>query len=248
MPEQSIGAMLAEARQKAGMTVAQLSEITRIREAIIYAIEREDYTQCEDDFYRRGHVKALAKAVGLDPEATVHQYDQEHGGGPPPIRAAAVFQADRKIRLRERRGPNWTLALGVALAIVVVFGVVRVMGGPDEVQTADTKPIPGQKVPPAPVSKPKVAKPKAPAGVLVLKVKAKRTSYLDIQDSEGRKLFSGMLQAGQTSTWRSTSAVNMLIGDASAVSLQVNGKNVGKLGDRGETVRRSFKPSAPHPG
>src|ERR1044072_61594 len=102
MPEQSTGAMLAAARRSAGLTVAQLSETTRIREAIIYAIERDDFSQCGGDFYARGHVRAVAKAVGLDPVATVHLYDEEHSGAVTPIRAGAGLQAQRKIRIHER--------------------------------------------------------------------------------------------------------------------------------------------------
>lgn len=96
MQEQSIGAMLRAARQTAGLTVAQVSAATRIREAMIHCMEQDDYGQCGGAFYARGHVRAVARAVGLDPEATVHLYDQQYGGPPQPMPASAVFQADRK--------------------------------------------------------------------------------------------------------------------------------------------------------
>ncbi|WP_113701644.1 helix-turn-helix domain-containing protein [Nonomuraea lactucae] len=245
MEEQSIGARLAAARSAAGMTVAQLSAVTRIREALIYAIERDDFSQCGGDFYERGHIKALAKAVGLDPEAMVHLYDEQHGGAPPPVRAAAVFQADRKIKLSERRGPNWTMALGVALAIVVVFGVARVMGGtPEKVRSAGVQQA--SAVPSAPAQG--AARGKAASrvkGQVVVKVTADRAAYLNVRDAEGHRLFAGTLEAGKSSTWRAPKRINLLIGDGSAVSLQVNGKNLGRPGGSGEVVRRSFGPPKP---
>jgi cytoskeletal protein RodZ len=252
VPEQSTGGMLAAARKSAGLTVAQLSDTTRIREAIIHAIERDDFSQCGGDFYVRGHIKAVAKAVGLDPDTTVHFFDEEHGGGPAPVRAAAVFQADRLVKLGERRGPNWTMALGVALAIVMVFGAVRVLGGgtSDEVRTADVQPVPAN----SPITDRPRAKPSHAAGkaaslkdLVVVKIKAKHSSHVTVRDSKGRKLFSGTLRAGKSSTWRAPSRVQLVIDDAGAVSLQVNGKNLGRPGARGETVRRSFGPSAPRP-
>lgn len=253
MPEQSTGAMLAEARRSAGLTVTQLSEATRIREAIIYAIERDDFSQCGGDFYARGHVRAVAKAVGLDPVATVHFYDEEHSGAVTPIRAAAVFQAERKIRINERRGLNWTMALGVALAIVMVFGAVRVLGGgtSDEVRTADSRLVPpnapiAEHAPKASHAKGKTAKDKKGKEVVV-KVKAKRASYLNVRDGKGLNLFSGTLPAGKSSTWKSESGVHLVIGDAGAVSLQVNGKDLGRAGASGEMVTRSFEPSAARP-
>ncbi|MER6577278.1 helix-turn-helix domain-containing protein [Nonomuraea sp. NPDC001023] len=246
MQEQSIGAMLAAARQAAGMTVAQVSAATRIRETIINRIEQDDYDQCGGAFYSRGHVKAIAKVVGLDPEATVHLFDQQYGGPPQPVRAAAVFQADRTLALRERRGPNWTMALGVALAVVVVFGTVRVLGGAsDQVRTADVHAItPKPSVPPnTPITEgPRAAadKGKAGKGMVTLRIEARRTSYVNVRDGQGRMLFAGMLKAGDSSTWRAAEKVSLLLGDAGAVSLQVNGKKVDKLGGRGEMVTRSF--------
>ncbi len=257
MPEQSTGAMLAEARRTAGLTVTQLSEATRIREAIIYAIERDDFSQCGGDFYARGHVRAVAKAVGLDPVATVHFYDEEHSGAATPIRAAAVFQAERKIRINERRGLNWTMALGVALAIVMVFGAVRVLGGgtSDEVRTADSRLVPpnapiGEHAPKASHAKGKKAKDDVKEKkdkMVVVKVKAKRASYLNVRDGKGLNLFTGTLPAGKSSTWKSESGVHLVIGDAGAVSLQVNGKDLGRAGARGEMVTRSFVPSEAQP-
>jgi cytoskeletal protein RodZ len=66
---------LAEARQRAGLTVAQVSERTRIRETVIRGIERDDYARCGGDFYARGHIRGIAKAVGADPGPLVEEYD-----------------------------------------------------------------------------------------------------------------------------------------------------------------------------
>lgn len=245
--------MLAEARREKGLTVGQLSASTRIRETVLYAIERDDFSLCGGDFYARGHVKGIARAVGLDPATMVQLYDDQHGGVPVPIKAAAVFQADRRVKLRERRGPNWTMALGVALAIVVVFGVVRVMGGSPETPTAEIMPassIPSLLPGSTPVVTPGrtqaqsvVRKPE----LVVVRLKAKRNAYVNVRDAKGRKLFAGTVIKGKSSTWRAPTEVNLLIGDAGAVSLQVNGKDLGTPGPRGQTIRRSFGLSAPRP-
>ncbi|MFE3449240.1 helix-turn-helix domain-containing protein [Nonomuraea sp. NPDC059194] len=252
MNEQSIGAKLAEARQTAGLSIGQLSATTRIREALLYAIERDDFSMCGGDFYARGHVRAIAKAVGADPEAMAHLYDAQHGGVSQPLRAAAVFQNFKGLKLRERRGPNWTMALGIALAIVVVFGVVRVMGGPGEVPTADIEPASSApSVPPnasaGPARRTAALSTQKKSDMVVVKVVAKRSSYLNVRDSEGRKLFAGTLKAGKTSTWTAKKTVRMTIHDAGAVSLQVNGKDLGSPGARGELVRRTYGPSAARP-
>ena len=71
----SPGQALAAARHEAGLTVAEVSQKTRIREAIIRSIERDDYSACGGDFYARGHIRAMARAAGADPAPLIREYD-----------------------------------------------------------------------------------------------------------------------------------------------------------------------------
>lgn len=249
MQEQSIGAMLAAARQSSGLTVEQLSRITRIREAIIKAIERDEIAESGSDFYIRGHVRTIAQAVGLDPEAVVHRFDQEHGGAPQPVRAAMVFQAGRALRLNERRGPGWTAALAVALAVVVVFGVVKVLGGAsDQVHTAGGERAAASVPPNSPFTEPPARPPAvAMAGkeTVVLTLEAKRRARVTVRDGRGKELFDGSLKPGRSFTWRARSRIDVWVRDAGAVLAQVNGKELGAMGKRGQKVQRSFGPMKP---
>ncbi|HEX9539668.1 MAG TPA: helix-turn-helix transcriptional regulator [Streptosporangiaceae bacterium] len=75
----SIGEGLAAARRQAGLTITQVSQRTRIRETIIRGMERDDFSACGGDFYARGHIRAIARAAGADPEPLVWEYDSSHG-------------------------------------------------------------------------------------------------------------------------------------------------------------------------
>ena len=68
-----IGETLTVARQRAGLSVAQVSQRTRIRETIIRGIEDDDYSACGGDFYARGHIRAIAKVVGTDSEPLIRR-------------------------------------------------------------------------------------------------------------------------------------------------------------------------------
>ncbi len=74
----SIGETLTVARERAGMSVAQVSERTRIRETIIRGIESDDYAACGGDFYARGHIRAIAKVIGTDSGPLIGEYDTLH--------------------------------------------------------------------------------------------------------------------------------------------------------------------------
>src|SRR5216683_384879 len=113
----SIGDALAEARRQAGLTITQVSQRTCIRETIIRGIERGDYSACGGDFYARGHIRSIARAVGADPDSLVREYDSAHGT-PQAINAADVFEPATPIRIKERRRPNWSLAMILVLAVI----------------------------------------------------------------------------------------------------------------------------------
>ncbi|GDY57127.1 hypothetical protein SVIO_077500 [Streptomyces violaceusniger] len=124
----SIGRALQQARISAGLTVDEVSSSTRVRTPIVRGIEQDDFSRCGGDVYARGHIRVLARAVGLDPESLIAQFDAEHGGRPAPTAPAPLFEAER-IRPEPRR-PNWTAAMVAAIVAVVGFvGFTLVRGG-----------------------------------------------------------------------------------------------------------------------
>jgi cytoskeletal protein RodZ len=79
----SIGGTLAEARRQAGLTVADVSARTRVRQTLIRAIERDEFAPCGGDFYARGHIRAIARTVGVDSRPLISEYDAAHPSGQP---------------------------------------------------------------------------------------------------------------------------------------------------------------------
>jgi cytoskeletal protein RodZ len=243
----SIGDTLAKARQEAGLTVGQVSGRTRIRETVIHAIERDDYTLCGGNFYARGHIRSIARVAGIDPEPLVGEYDDAHGGSPQAIPARQAFEPETPVRIRERRSPNWSAAMAVALLLVVIFGIVRVAtkdGGHKSVQRTAAR----DSARPTPTPTPSRAVAPAPRKEVTVRVKAKRASWLSVRDGKGKELFSGVIRPGQTEEWTAKQRIRLLIGNGGGVRLTVNGKDVGTPGDGGQVVRLSYGPRDPAKG
>jgi cytoskeletal protein RodZ len=80
----SIGEVLAEARRRAGLTVAQVGHQTGISEASITGIEGNDYSACSDDSYARWYIRSIARAVGANPEPLIREY-KTGPPSPPPV-------------------------------------------------------------------------------------------------------------------------------------------------------------------
>ncbi|MBL1085085.1 DUF4115 domain-containing protein [Streptomyces actinomycinicus] len=236
----SVGRALQQARIAAGLTVDEVSSATRVRTAIVHAIEADDFAPCGGAVYARGHIRTLARAVHLDPEPLIERYDAEHGGRPAPTPAAPLFEAER-IR-PERRGPNWTAAMVAAIVVVIGFvGFTAFKGGDDsgdsKSQVAEgAKPSAGKTSSPKP-QKEKPAEPSgepsdsaiaaAPQDKVTVQVSAPDgRSWISAKDHNGRMLFDGLLKKGQSKTFQDSSKINLILGDAGAIELYVNGKKI----------------------
>ena len=127
----SIGEALAEARREAGLTVAQVSQRTRIRQTIIRGIEGDDYSVCGGDFYARGHIRSIAKVVAADPGPLIKEFDTTQRA-PGAVSATSIDElltrsraAERQRWERQRR--NWAVVAGaVTVGLTLLAGAVFV--------------------------------------------------------------------------------------------------------------------------
>jgi hypothetical protein len=207
------------------MTVTQVGQRTCIRETIIRGIERDDFSGCGGDFYARGHIRSIAQAVNIDPEPLIAEYDAVMGA-PKVISAADVFQPVTPVRLRERRRPNWTAAMALALlAVAGVFAYARfsthsahpVADARHHVQTtnANTK---SKQEPKAPVVV--QHRPRA----LVIRITARQNCWVVLTSLKtGRTIFAGMVYAGQSMRWYEKHSVRLEVANPAGVVVSVNG-------------------------
>ncbi|MFG2697990.1 helix-turn-helix domain-containing protein [Kitasatospora sp. NPDC051984] len=253
----SIGRLLARARIDAGLTVDQISTRTRIRVPIVHAVESDDFDRCGGAFYARGHLRLLAREVGLDGEALVARYDAEHGGAAP---AARLFDVG-PVKVTDHRRPNWTAAMVLAIVAVVVligYNLVGSSSSTDNGPGAASAPLPSGVSAPATLEA--SAQPPAPetgAGavaaapadkVTVKLVAGQDKSWVTAKDGSGKSLFSNNLEAGQDQTFTDPKKITLVIGNAGAVHLFVNGKDLGPAGQDGQVVHLTYTPGDPQAG
>ncbi|MFZ4162563.1 RodZ domain-containing protein [Streptomyces griseoincarnatus] len=259
-PSVSVGRALQQARIAAGLTVDDISTATRVRIAIVHAIEQDDFAPCGGDVYARGHIRTLAKAVKLDPAPLLAQYEAQNGGGrPAPTPAAPLFEAER-IR-PERRGPNWTAAMVAAIVVVIGFVGFTMVNGDDEGGASvagDTEPAES----PTPSPTTKTAKPVVPAPdpsdsaiaaapqdkVTVKVVAADAPSWISAKDHNGKVLFAELLKKGEDKTFQDSSKIDLVLGDAGGLDLFVNGKKIEEDWQPGAVERLTYTKGDPQAG
>lgn len=246
------------------MTVEEISAATRVRAPIVQAIERDDFTACGGDVYARGHIRMIAAQVGLDPAPLVAQFDELHGGGPAPTPSAPLFEAER-IR-PDRRRPNWTAAMVAAIVAVAGFAGFTAFNGHGSSDSAADDSAAGQADGPTPAASRPNPSPAASQGATAPdpsnsaiaaaphdKVTVKLSavddkSWVSAKAHNGKTLFDGILGKGQSKTFQDDRQVDLVLGNAGAIELYVNGKKVDDEFKPGQVERLSYTPGDPEVG
>ena len=258
----SLGQTLRAAREEAGMSIEDVSRATRIRGQLIREIEDDRFEACGGAVYARGHIRAIATSLHVDPAEMLAEFDAQTGGvaGPAP---REIFEHE-VLAIPDRKGPNWTAAMAVAAAVALVVALVAVLNpsGPNAnvaspdagFGTPSTSASPAASAPP--VTAPSVAPSNLVAGqidptkVFLRIAIVGDKSWVVVRDGgqNGRPIFQGTLLNGATKDFRADKELYVVLGNAGAVNLVVNGRDLGQPGQLGQVLRTSFFPGDPAAG
>lgn len=84
---------LAQAREGRGLSHRQVADATKVSTRMVSALEAGDVRNLPPGIYRRSLVRAVAREVGLEPEATLRAFLQEFPDDLPPPGCAALAEA-----------------------------------------------------------------------------------------------------------------------------------------------------------
>jgi cytoskeletal protein RodZ len=118
--EASLGKLLANARERRGMSREDVLKETRIPDHYLRMMESNDYSMISDQLYLLPFLRKYALFLQLDPEETAMRFVREvqrADNNPSPVRLAEPLDKGHR---RKRR--NWT-------GIVVVIGLLAVIVG-----------------------------------------------------------------------------------------------------------------------
>jgi cytoskeleton protein RodZ len=245
----SIGAMVAEAREAADLSIAEVSERTRIRKTVIDFMEHDDFSHCGGDIYAKGHLRAIGTAVGADASGWVAEYNRQFGAPPPT--ATEVFETETSPPVRIRRGVNWSAIMALALVVAVGLVVVQITTSSDDptreqTTVADPDPTPTDN----PSSEPtddsnQVAEAEPDQVVVRITVLPGQRSWVSVTRSDGTLAWEGTLESAQSRTFRDDKKLSVVAGCASGVELTVNGQNIGTPGATCGIQSVNFTPKDP---
>lgn len=190
----TVGERLRAAREEKGLSLEEVAARTRIPRRHLESLEQSDWERLPAPTYSIGFAKSYASAVDLDRSEVAEQLRSELGGTGASTATAEVFEAADPARTMPR-----SLVLAAIAAVILVVLVMTWLSNrslrDDNVSNApETTPSTAQ-APAPPTNNAPVPAQQVASGPVVLTATA--PAWLRVTD-EGKKLFEGTLQPGQT--------------------------------------------------
>ncbi|MDR1607684.1 MAG: helix-turn-helix domain-containing protein [Deltaproteobacteria bacterium] len=246
---ESLGQLITNEREKAGLTRNDMASITRIAIDQIAKMEQGQFSNLPP-VYARGFLKTLAGAMNLEPEVFLGEYRRLSGNKEEsPSRPLQNKYVERDII--DEGGQGLTITAIIVLLILGV-GVIFFFINPsfhkfvtDKLPFLDSepatatpsaslaKPAPSPAARPATTPKPVPLAPASEAaagGRLILRA-AKPTWSLVVVDERDTKYV--YFQPGQNLAYDSQKSVLVTAGDGQALKAEWNGQDLGFLGPQG---------------
>lgn len=231
----SVGTSLKEMRKSAGFSVDQLSARTRIPTSVIEDLERDNFSTCGGPTYARGHIKTIARICGVVDSEVLAAFESQTIPLSKSIRDL-LNDTSATAAKKERKPLSWKALGGVAAGIFAfaLVGVGIISSGNNNSVTVTSNSETSENSPVAAKRN----------GVEVKLTGVNGLSWVAISDSTGTTQFSGRIRQGEERTFSDNQLLYVVIGNAGAINLTVNGEDIGVPGSVGEVVRLEFGPQA----
>jgi transcriptional regulator with XRE-family HTH domain len=239
-----LGQLLREAREKKGLSIAEIEQETRIRQAQIEALEEENYKELPSEIYRKGLLRNYASFLGLDLKEVMTIYDGEEKEVGPTMLVAEGFEPPKGMTVSSWLFIDLFLGALIVGSIIVVGILARDRGMLPQLISSPATATPTRHISlaspvlvftptdtPSPTSTPT----EIPSGRLQVDVDIIARTWLEVT-VDGEQAFRGLIEAGTNWSWFAEDSIAMHVGNAGGVLVTLNGQELGPLGGRDEVV------------
>jgi cytoskeleton protein RodZ len=234
-----IGARLRAAREQRGLNVLQAAERLHVDARVLEALEAENFALLGADVYIRGHLRRYAEAVGESSAQLQELYSGLSATAIPDL--TRIPRAEPVSRPSPLMLPALLLVMSVALGGVLWWVIKLPHQSPQPLEATPGSPAgngggadeggarPAGHAITAPVGGAGSAAgspPTTSTGETELGVRFTALSWVEISDAEGRRLLEGLYAGGSVRDVRGTAPLRVVLGNAPAVDLELNGRQV----------------------
>ncbi len=206
------------------MDLREISERLKIKYAYLKALEDDDLKNLPAAVYVKAYLNSYARSLDLDPEEVFNIYNRQVS--PPQSEKNTVQDTEpspqKKTRLKYFLIPSLILCLAIVIA------------------SMQFKRPPAPQ-PPAiiPVETARKSLPDRVSAEQVLEIRAHDPTWLQVisDKTQSQEL---MMRTGESVTWHAKNCFSLKIGNAGGIKVFFNGKDIGKLGEKGQVIKLSL--------
>lgn len=243
---ESIGARLKRVRLEKGISLDDAHRATKIHLEVLRQIEEDHYDS--NPVYLKGFLKIYCGYLGVDLPETVAvkkhtQVQTKPLGEPVREKKPAGVSPD----IRHKLVPPIVAALMALAAVFCVVAVIRFLAAKAAVPGSAKKhaqivrmkkeKIAAKKTETRLKAKAAVKDEPAPAAEsLRLGVRALEDCWLQLK-ADHKVVFQNILKKGRFESWEADDRMDMVLGSAGGVQIEINGKIIPSLGKRGQVLK-----------
>jgi transcriptional regulator with XRE-family HTH domain len=240
---ESAGTKLKNLRLQKGLSLEEVHKKTKIHLNILKAIE-EDSLINFSPVYIKGFLKIYCKFLGVDPRDYIPDYKEP--------KAKIIYVSD----LQEKPASSFKILslklfsmkalhirpktiVTVALILIFIIGLFNLgkfisskssrLSRKTELPIVASSKI-GNRVPISKLQNSPAVK------IITLDIHAKENCFIQLK-ADGRVIFQTVLKKGRSESWQAKDKIELSLGNAGVVELEVNGKRISGLGRRGQAIK-----------
>ena len=226
----SAGERLKKARLEKGLSLETAAKKTKVHVDILAALE-EDRLINMAPVYTKGFLKIYCEFLGVDPQDFIKDFKK-------PVVASDYVNAYQKSILPK---PTLSLAafrpehfriLKILLTIIIIFisgswtiRFIKAHKKSTVVSIEKEKPTEAASVP------------IQAADTIRLGIRARQDCWIKAR-VDGKVVFASVLKKGRFESWQAEKKIELSLGNAGGIDLELNGKLISPLGRKGQVIRR----------
>jgi transcriptional regulator with XRE-family HTH domain len=247
---ETIGDILRNKRLEKGLTLEDVSNLVKIRKKYLEALESGNYNEIPGTVYAKSFLKIYADFLGLDRFYILKRYQSEIMPEQNIVIPPTYYMPINN--QKSKRASRTKLFLYI---IATIIGIVLIVWGISSLRSSDTtsniidekiieNPLPNNQIEPPEIEVPIeeiIVTPQKPQKIthnfdkLALKIDSNAYSWIS-KTIDGKNTTSYTMLPNKSESFDARKSVNLRIGNASGIKINVNGFDLGNLGKSGEVI------------
>lgn len=241
-----MGAYLRATRRKRRVSIERAAEETRIRADFLMRMESDEF-----DFlapaYVRGFLRSYARYLRVEPDPLVMEFDRRYGTARTDTdQIVAMDRRARKVPRERRRLNSWAVAATFAAGVLALISLFGIFSTPRDRPARSESNLAAESPTPKTTPSPEATEPPEETDTIALEdgitveiIAARDACWIDVT-ADGSHVYTSPgsgLPVGETAgPFNAEESMDIVLGNAGAVDIVINGRTVKRLGASGEVL------------